>query len=338
MSAQPGTSGSDLNAYLILMDNDLNELTSNDDVRTGRDSRITQYRLPKDGEYVIVASRSGLAAGATTGSYNLELTAGEISLTAGAFTATLRWSGNADLNLFVRNPSGRTVSWSSPQIPDGGTLQIDSNTRCETPSDQPVEHAYWSSLIGGDYEVWAWFEDGCGILVGTAFTLDLSINGAPLPQIQDRLLSGQRYSIGLRVTEDGQGFVVDPGAITTPSAQQRASEGGDLVIRYGETLDGMISTEVYALFYQFTGTAGDQIEIRAERTSGDLDPILVLRDAGDTALPNASNDDADATTRDSHLTYTLPADGQYVIAVTRFGVRDGTTTGDFRLSLNRTNY
>ena len=53
-------------SMLILMDNDLNELTSNDDVSTGRDSRITQFRLPKDGQYVIVATRSGLASGTTT--------------------------------------------------------------------------------------------------------------------------------------------------------------------------------------------------------------------------------------------------------------------------------
>ncbi|MEO8394291.1 MAG: PPC domain-containing protein, partial [Chloroflexota bacterium] len=150
----------DLNAMLLLMDNDLNELTSNDDVSTGRDARITQFRLSKDGQYVIVATRSGLANGTTTGSYTLAITAGEISLASGAFTATLRWSGAADLNLFVRDPNGRTISWSSPQIPDGGDLQIDSNTRCETPSDEPVEHGYWPALITGDYEVWAWYEDG----------------------------------------------------------------------------------------------------------------------------------------------------------------------------------
>jgi hypothetical protein len=330
--------GGDLNAYLILMDNDLNEIASNDDVSAGRDSRITQFRLPKDGEYVIVASRSGLAAGTSTGSYVLELTAGEISLNAGAFTATLRWIGIADLNLFVRDPSGRTVSWSSPQIPDGGALQIDSNTRCETPSDQPIEHAYWSSLIDGDYEVWAWFEDACGATGSIPFTLDLAVNGEALQPIQERLQSGQRYSIGLRVTGDGQGFVVDPGAITTPSAQQRASEGGDILIRYGETLNGTISPEVYALFYQFSGAAGDEIEIRAETASGNLDPILLLRDAADAPLPDGTNDDADDSTRNARLVYTLPADGQYIIAVTRFGVRDGTTTGDFTLSLNRVGY
>ncbi len=332
MNAQSGASGADLNAYLILMDNDLNELAANDDVSTRRDARITQYRLPKDGQYVILATRSGLEAGTTSGSYTLDITAGEISLASGVFTATLRWSGGADLNLFVRDPNGRTVSWSSPQVPSGGVLQIDSNTRCETPSDQPVEHSYWPTLVGGDYEVWAWYGDGCGRNISTAFTLEVAVNGSAVLYAEDRLRPGQRYDVGLRVTGDGQGFVIDPGAIITPSAQGRASEGGDILIRYGETLGGTISSEVYALFYTFSGAAGDVIDLRAERVSGDLDPVLVLRDAGDKTL--ASNDDADDATRDARLSYTLPAEGTYIVAVTRYGVRDGTTTGDFRLSLS----
>ncbi|MFN8563948.1 MAG: PPC domain-containing protein [Anaerolineae bacterium] len=335
MNASSDPSGGDLNAYLILMDSDLNELAANDDVSTRRDARITQYRLPKDGEYVVLATRAGLSNGTTTGAYDLALTAGEISLNAGALTATLRWAGGADLNLFVRDPSGRTVSWSSPQVPSGGVLQIDSNTRCETPSDQPVEHVYWSSLVGGDYEVWAWYEDGCGINVSTEFTLDVRVNGTETLHTVDRLRTGQRYQVGLRVTDDGQGFVIDPGAIINPSPQQRASEGGDSVIRYGEALTGTISSEVYALFYQFAGAAGDQVTISAERLSGNLDPVIVLRDAADRPLPDGMNDDADATTQDARLTYTLPTDGTYSIAVTRYGVRNGTTTGDFRVSVGK---
>lgn len=333
MNALSDSSGGDLNAYLILMDSDLNELAANDDVSTRRDARITQFRLPKDGEYVILATRAGLLGGATVGGYDLDITAGEISLASGALTATLRWSGGADLNLFVRDPAGRAVSWSSPQTPSGGIMQIDSNTRCETPSDQPVEHVYWSSLLGGDYEVWAWYEDGCGVNISTAFTLDVRVNGVPVIQTEDRLRAGQRYQVGLRVTDDGQGFIIDPGAIINPSPQQRASEGGDLLIRYGETLTGTISSEVYALFYQFTGSAGDVIDVRVERLTGNLDPVIVLRDAADNPLPDAVNDDADSSTQDARLIYTLPTDGTYIIAVTRFGVKDGTTTGDFRVSL-----
>ncbi|MEO8393167.1 MAG: PPC domain-containing protein, partial [Chloroflexota bacterium] len=109
------------------------------------------------------------------------------------------------------------------------------------------------------------------------------------------------------------------------------------VIRYGDTVTGTISSEVYALFYQFSGKAGDQVEIAAARLSGDLDTVLVLHDAADNALPNGENDDATGASKDSRLSYTLPTDGTYIIAVTRFGVRDGTTIGDFKLSLARTN-
>ena len=78
------------------------------------------------------------------------------------------------------------------------------------------------------------------------------------------------------------------------------------------------------------------MEIEAARLSGDLDPVIVLHDAADHALPNGENDDFAGDTKDLRLSYTLPVDGTYIIAVTRYGVRDGTTVGDFRLSLART--
>src|SRR5690606_30410362 len=45
---------SGLDSFVVLMDSDLNELASNNDAGVGRDARITQYRLPKDGEYYIL--------------------------------------------------------------------------------------------------------------------------------------------------------------------------------------------------------------------------------------------------------------------------------------------
>lgn len=325
----------DLNPYLILMDSDLNELTANDDIGARRDARIAQYRLPKDGEYLILATRADLRDGVTTGAYELAITAGAITLAQGAFSATLTWGGDtpADLNLFVREPTERVVSYSDPTTPSGGRLQIDSNTGCQTPSDEPVEHIYYESPPAGDYDVWAWYQDGCGRTRIVDFTLTLRSGEEVIFEISEQLRPGQRYQVTVRITGDGQAFVLGRGQITNPTPQQAASEGGEAFIRPGETITGRIDDEVFARFYQFEGQAGDEVTITAERVTGDLDPMLVLRDANDQTLPDAVSDDAAPGVRDAALTYTLPEDGRYVIAVTRFGVREGTTAGDFALTL-----
>jgi hypothetical protein len=329
-----------LDPYLILMDSDLNELAANNDASINtRDARIIQFRLPKDGDYYILAARNNLAQGTTAGDFTLALTVGAISLESGSVTATLRWSGVADLNLFVRDPLGRSISWSDPSSPSGGSLQIDSNTGCQTPSAEPVEHIFFPGIdpVAGDYEAWVWYQDGCGREDPVAFTLLINVNGESVFETNGELGPRQRFETGMRVTEEGESGITNTGRVTTPTAQQVASEGGDVFIRYGESITGTISDEQYALFYQFDGTAGDEVMIRVERLTSDLDSIVVLRDADNRNLPDASNDDADPTTHDSLLTYTLPNTGEYIIAVTRFGVREGTTTGNFRLTLERTN-
>lgn len=328
---------SSLDSFLILMDSDLNELVTNDDVSTTRNARITQFRLPKDGDYLILAGRAGLARGSTRGAYQLALTAGQISLNPGAVTATLNWSSSSDLNLFVRDPARRIISWSSPRSPSGGILQIDSNTRCETLTDQPVEHIHWpaADLRPGDYTIWVWHQNGCGRLDPANFTLELTVDGEPALRTGAALAPGQRYEAQLRVFTDGRSVITNDGAITNPSPQQRASEGGDILIRYGEGATGTLNDQVYALFYQFSGSKGDVIRATAETLTGNLDPILVLRDESGINLPGGINDDADPSTRNPRLSYTLPDDGDYVIAVTRFGLHSGTTSGDFRLTLEQ---
>lgn len=326
---------SDLDSFLILMDSDLNELASNNDAGVDLDARITQFRLPKDGVYIILASRAGLTTGSTTGAYRLSLTAGEIALEDGVFGVTLTWTGVADLNLLVRDPSGRIVTWSSPESPTGGHMQIDSNTGCQTPSDQPVEHIYWDRLTPGNYAVWAWYQDGCGRTDTVPYRLVIRSGGEDVATESGTLAVGQRLELPLRVVDDGRTVVLDSGTVTQPSPQQRASEGGDVPIRFGDTLVGTLDDQVYARFYRFTGDAGARIRIDAQRASGDLDLIVVLRDADNNNLPDAINDDNDDTTTDARLDYTLPSSGEYVIAVTRYGVRDGTTSGDFNLTLSQ---
>ena len=84
------TSSGTLDPLLILTDANLNEeLTSNDNASASRNARIVRYRLEKDGEYLIMATRAGLAQGATLGSFDLSLSVGDIALETGALSASL---------------------------------------------------------------------------------------------------------------------------------------------------------------------------------------------------------------------------------------------------------
>lgn len=333
----------DLNPYLILMDSDLNELASNDDVGMSLNSRISQFRLPKDGDYYVLVTRSGLTNGTTTGDYLLAVTAGEIVLTDGVLTVTLSWLSSADLNLFVRDPAGQILSWSNPQLPDTGTLQIDSNTHCQTPSTQPLEHAFWTdaSALSGDYQIWVWYQQVCDTPAPVDFALRAILDRQTLINTTAQLLPNQRYESSVRIgIEDARpvGVILESGMIHEPSEQQQASEGGDILIRYGETLYGEITPQRYAQFYQFQGVEGEMVTLTVETISGDLDPILILRDAQDHNLPNAINDDISSENSDSQLEYVLPYTGRYIIAVTRYGVRDGITVGAYELRVTRAAY
>lgn len=330
-----------LDPYLILLDSNLNELAFNDTAGSTINARITQYTLPENSDYYIIASRAGLENGVSEGSYTLSLTVGQIELQTGAFTATLNWQGDADLNLFVTEPSGRTVSWSNPNIPSGGSLQIDSNTNCETPTSQPVEHIYWSNTIpveSGDYTVWVWYQNVCTLNVSIPFTLRVTAYGQEVlnvgsnPEQPITLNPKQRYQAVIRVNEPS-GVLINSGEVNAPSPQQEASQGGDTLIRYGDVIAGDIRNDVYARFYQFFGEAGDVIAISVETQTGNLDPIVVLRTADDFNLE--LNDDVTRFNKNAGLQYELEESGQYVIAVTRFGLRDGTTTGAYNLRLQK---
>jgi hypothetical protein len=68
----------------------------------------------------------------------------------------------------------------------------------------------------------------------------------------------------------------------------------------------------------------------AEQVSGDLDPYLILRDAAGNTL---IEDDDSGGERNAAIRYTLPDAGTYEIAMTRYELANGTTSGEFLLSL-----
>ena len=103
-------------------------------------------------------------------------------------------------------------------------------------------------------------------------------------------------------------------------------------IAYGETKTGSIDNEYWTFSYCFDATVGDLVEIQLSATSGDLDTLVGIFEETFTDLL-ASNDDINEGNRNSGLTFDVPTTGRYLIAVTRYDLGDGTTTGDYELTI-----
>lgn len=104
----------------------------------------------------------------------------------------------------------------------------------------------------------------------------------------------------------------------------------------GDTLTGTITQNQAAAFYRFDAQAGDTINIRMQSVGDNLDPLIMLLDANGTEI--ARDDDGDPEgPRDALLAnFPIPNDGTYIVVATRFGGDAGLSTGEFILTLSRT--
>lgn len=116
----------------------------------------------------------------------------EADLTAGDVQATLRWRGDADLDLYVLTPSGDTLFYGNRRAADGaGRFDVDIIPQCANP-DLNVENVGWpaNSAPAGEYAAWArlYSPRDCGALdsgLPIDFTLVLKVTGQ-----EDQSLAG----------------------------------------------------------------------------------------------------------------------------------------------------
>lgn len=109
------------------------------------------------------------------------------------------------------------------------------------------------------------------------------------------------------------------------------AQGDTILLTYGAAVDGVITDEVYQVVYQFSGQADDFVIITLDAAPGsDLDPYLLLVDADENVV--AENDDSGSL--NSRIEATLPASGDYTIIATRYRRDEGSSTGEFILTLD----
>lgn len=100
---------------------------------------------------------------------------------SGAIQVTLAWIGKADMDLYVTDPSGESISFSHRNAASGGIIDQDARGACR-PNQQNnnIENAYWSSPTPpkGEYKVVVHYWGECNTAAGpTSATLSIAVGG-----------------------------------------------------------------------------------------------------------------------------------------------------------------
>jgi len=275
---------------------------------------------------------------------------------AGSIEISVTWNNSADLRLWVRDPQGARLYTDIPKTNSGGALSKTANFGCPTNATAianaqsgatPQDFAYWSSAKPptGTYEVRVWQESDCGDVTVTSYNLTINVKGQQVAQIsnQNPGPNKQSFLTTFTIAQDGSVSAGQSGQVT----HQFTANVGKLLqtappLAYNQTVAGQISgTNTYAL-YTFNAIKGDRITLTMRNTSGTLDTEVYLLNLGannvltQLAYNNGVLNPPAGTLGllDSQIAATIPADGTYVIATTRFGVELGATTGGYTLTLN----
>ncbi len=99
---------------------------------------------------------------------------------SGAIQITLAWNSPADLDLYVTDPQGQTVSYQNTQLASGAMLDHDARGRCR--SDQQnntIENVFWNTPQPpqGQYRIEVHYWGECGGAGPTVATTSISVGG-----------------------------------------------------------------------------------------------------------------------------------------------------------------
>jgi hypothetical protein len=286
----------------------------------GLSATIDRFELPAAGEYTIAVLRGGGFDGGTLGSYTLSITL----LGAGEDSDALTSRTPAAVRYDV--PARGTIDalWYEDWVlsaPSADVITISAASDFAPGSTLPTLVPEVLLLDSTGAEIAGAGSDGSGT--------QASIQRYALP-------AGGEYTI--RVTRWGRktggttgpytllvsvhGFGADNPALTEATGS----------MRMGAAVTGQIDT-LWENRWQFDGRAGQLVDIRAERISGTLYPLLELLDPDGEVIGGAWYDASRSVSE--MLGYTLPADGTYTIRIRREGDQGGWTRGEYRLSLQQ---
>ncbi|MCB9595887.1 MAG: hypothetical protein H6719_24415 [Sandaracinaceae bacterium] len=115
----------------------------------------------------------------------------------GNIQVTLAWTTGADLDLYVTDPTGYTISYSRRQSPSGGVLDQDARGACVPSQGATIENVYWDSPNPprGSYRVEVHNYSGCQVSNLTQGTLSIAVGGQVIGAYNVALRPGERQPV-----------------------------------------------------------------------------------------------------------------------------------------------
>ena len=112
---------------------------------------------------------------------------------SGPIQITLAWDSGADLDLYVTDPSGFTISYLDRTSATGGVLDHDARGAC-IPGGAAIENVHWASGTppSGEYRVDIHYWGDCGVAASTPARVSVSVGGHVLGTYDIVLDVGQR--------------------------------------------------------------------------------------------------------------------------------------------------
>lgn len=117
---------------------------------------------------------------------------------SGAIQITLAWQTGADIDLYVTDPSGFTISYQDRQSPTGGVLDHDARGACVRGSDT-IENVYWNTPAPpqGNYMIELHYWGDCGVAGVTPAQVSISVGGRVVGVYNVTLAPNQRLPIAM---------------------------------------------------------------------------------------------------------------------------------------------
>ena len=122
---------------------------------------------------------------------------GTVVLGTGDVQVTLRWQGDADLDLHVVDPNGEEIWFANPQSASGGELDVDANGACEGLA-RPVENVYWpiGGAPSGVYEVYVDYYQLCDVTAPVDYEVTITLDGEVVDSIDAQITNaGEQHPV-----------------------------------------------------------------------------------------------------------------------------------------------